>query len=88
MARICDVGRMWNARRRCGSLCDTVAASSTSNTLRAHGDRLFAAACSLGLEGIVSKKLDAPYRSGPSKIWIKIKNQKESAATRVVDGTF
>jgi ATP-dependent DNA ligase len=32
--------------------------------------------------------LDAPYRSGPSKIWIKIKNQKESAATRVVDGTF
>jgi hypothetical protein len=36
----------------------------------------------------VSKKLDAPYRSGPSKIWIKIKNQKESAATRVVDGTF
>jgi bifunctional non-homologous end joining protein LigD len=53
-----------------------------------HGDRLFAAACSLGLEGIVSKKLDAPYRSGPSKIWIKIKNQKESAATRVVDGTF
>ena len=53
-----------------------------------HGDKLFAAACSLGLEGIVSKKLDAPYRSGPSKIWIKIKNQKESAATRVVDGTF
>jgi ATP-dependent DNA ligase len=53
-----------------------------------HGDRLFAAACSLGLEGIVSKKLDAPYRSGPSKPWIRIKNQKESAATRVVDGTF
>ena len=33
-----------------------------------HGDRLFAAACKLGLEGIVSKKLDAPYRSGPSKL--------------------
>ena len=28
---------------------------------------MFAAACKLGLEGIVSKKLDAPYRSGPSK---------------------
>ena len=27
-----------------------------------HGDRLFAAACKLGLEGIVSKKLDTPYR--------------------------
>jgi bifunctional non-homologous end joining protein LigD len=28
-----------------------------------HGDKLFAAACRLGLEGIVAKKLDAPYRS-------------------------
>src|SRR6478736_9608908 len=39
-----------------------------------HGDKLFAAVCQLGLEGIVSKKIDAPYRSGPSKAWIKIKN--------------
>src|SRR5262249_56134223 len=30
-------------------------------------DKLFAAVCQLGLEGIVSKKLNAPYRSGPSK---------------------
>ena len=53
-----------------------------------HGDKLFAAACKLGLEGIVSKKLDAPYRSGPSKTWIKIKNPTAPAATRAVDGTF
>ena len=30
-----------------------------------HGDRLFEAVCKLGQEGIVSKKLDAPYRSRP-----------------------
>jgi ATP-dependent DNA ligase len=53
-----------------------------------HGDKLFAAACSLGLEGIVSKKLDAPYRSGPSKTWIKVKNPQAPAATRAIDGTF
>ena len=53
-----------------------------------HGDKLFAAACSLGIEGIVSKKLDAPYRSGPSKTWIKVKNPKAPAATRAIDGTF
>ena len=53
-----------------------------------HGDKLFAAACSLGLEGIVSKKLDAPYRSGPSKTWIKVKNPKAPAATRAIDGIF
>jgi ATP-dependent DNA ligase len=28
---------------------------------------MFAAACKLGLEGIVFKKLDAPYRSGDGK---------------------
>jgi bifunctional non-homologous end joining protein LigD len=53
-----------------------------------HGDKLFAAACKLGLEGIVSKKLDAPYKSGPSKAWLKIKNPKAPAATRVIEGTF
>ena len=53
-----------------------------------HGDKLFAAACNLGLEGMVSKKLDAPYRSGPSKTWIKVKNLKAPAATRAQEGTF
>jgi bifunctional non-homologous end joining protein LigD len=53
-----------------------------------HGDKLFAAACQFGLEGIVSKKLAAPYRSGPSKVWIKVKNPKAPAATRALDGTF
>ena len=53
-----------------------------------HGDKLFEAVCKLGLEGIVSKKLNAPYRSGPSKSWIKVKNPKAPAATRVLEGTF
>jgi hypothetical protein len=43
---------------------------------------MFKAICKLGLEGIVSKKLDAPYKSGPSKAWLKIKNPKAPAATR------
>jgi bifunctional non-homologous end joining protein LigD len=53
-----------------------------------HGDKLFAAACNLGLEGIVSKKLNAPYRSGPWRAWIKVKNPNAPAATRAIDGTF
>jgi ATP-dependent DNA ligase len=32
------------------------------------GREMFQAVCKLGLEGIVSKKLDAPYRSGPRKL--------------------
>jgi len=53
-----------------------------------HGDKMFEAVCDLGLEGIVSKKLNAPYRSGPSKSWIKVKNPKAPAATRILEGTF
>jgi ATP-dependent DNA ligase len=53
-----------------------------------HGDRMFETVCKLGLEGIVSKKLDAPYKSGPSKAWLKIKNPKAPAATRVIEGGF
>ena len=52
------------------------------------GDKMFTAVCDLGLEGIVSKKLNAPYRSGPSKSWIKVKNTKAPAATRVLEGPF
>jgi bifunctional non-homologous end joining protein LigD len=32
----------------------------------------------MGLEGIVSKRALSPYRSGPSKFWLKIKNTVES----------
>ena len=28
----------------------------------------------MGLEEIVSKRMDAPYRSGPSRAWLKVKN--------------
>ena len=52
------------------------------------GEEMFAAACRLGLEGIVSKRLEAPYRSGPARSWLKIRNPKAPAATRVDDGTF
>jgi bifunctional non-homologous end joining protein LigD len=53
-----------------------------------HGDKMFAAVCDLGLEGIVSKRIDAPYRSGPSKSWIKTKNPNAPAAIRVIEGGF
>jgi len=56
--------------------------------VEAHGAEMFDAVCKLGLEGIVSKKFTAPYRSGPSKSWIKVKNPQAAAATRAQDGTF
>ena len=37
------------------------------------GANLFAQACKLGLEGIISKNKGAPYRSGRVESWLKIK---------------
>jgi ATP-dependent DNA ligase len=49
---------------------------------------MFEAVCTLGLEGIVSKRSGSFYRSVPTKMWIKVKNPKAAAATRVLDGSF
>jgi bifunctional non-homologous end joining protein LigD len=45
------------------------------------GATVFAAACKMGLEGIVSKRRDMPYRSGRSKGWIKVKNPASAACS-------
>jgi bifunctional non-homologous end joining protein LigD len=37
------------------------------------GEELFEAMCEAGQEGIISKKAEAPYRSGRTKTWLKIK---------------
>jgi bifunctional non-homologous end joining protein LigD len=41
--------------------------------LESPGDDVLASACKMGLEGIVSKRLDAPYSSGRSDHWRKVK---------------
>ena len=37
------------------------------------GGDLYARACNMELEGVVSKRADAPYRSGRTEDWIKVK---------------
>src|SRR5215472_329604 len=46
------------------------------------GPTVFAHACKLGLEGIVSKRLGSRYRSGRSKDWLKMKNTAAPAVKR------
>ena len=43
---------------------------------------LFLAACQMGLEGLVSKRLYRPTRGRRSKHWIKVKNRKHPAMQR------
>jgi bifunctional non-homologous end joining protein LigD len=46
------------------------------------GETIFRHACKLGLEGIVSKRKDSPYRSGRSLDWLKMKNPQAPARKR------
>jgi hypothetical protein len=46
------------------------------------GPDLFRHACLMGLEGIVSKHKNRPYRSGRSKDWLKVKNRTSPAMNR------
>ena len=47
-----------------------------------NGPLVFAHACKLGLEGIVSKRRNSPYRSGRSPDWIKSKNPNAPTVKR------
>ncbi|MCA6108083.1 ATP-dependent DNA ligase [Bradyrhizobium cenepequi] len=49
------------------------------------GPDLFRHACLMGLEGIVSKHQDRPYRAGLSPHWVKVTNPKHPAIHRVKD---
>ena len=49
------------------------------------GPDLFRHACLMGLEGLVSKHKDRPYRAGRSPHWVKVKNRAHPAMERVMD---
>jgi bifunctional non-homologous end joining protein LigD len=46
------------------------------------GPIVFAHACRLGAEGIVSKKVDSAYQSGPCRVWVKVRNPASIAVQR------
>ena len=47
------------------------------------GPDLFRQACKFGLEGLVSKRRDGPYRADRSPDWIKVKNRSHPSLDRV-----
>ena len=74
-ARICGRYRLKSAGDGCGyALRGCSKALRFSEHLEGDGEAIFRHACALGLEGIVSKRRDARYRSGRSLTWLKIKN--------------
>jgi ATP-dependent DNA ligase len=65
--------------------------------LDGNGATVFRHACAFGLEGIVSKRKDAVYRSGRSRTWLKAKHAgyerrsfsgASKGSRRVLDGLW
>ncbi len=69
-----------------GELLRPIQRSHTSITLNEHyegdGRIIYMHACKLGCEGIVSKRLGSPYRSGRVHDWLKTKNPEAPAVKR------
>ena len=49
------------------------------------GPDLFRHACLMGLEGLVSKHRESPYRGGRFDRWVKVKNRLHAAFSRIMD---
>ena len=77
---------------RKAKLSRLLAGSSAGIVFNEHTDEdgptVFRHACRFGLEGIVSKRLSVPYRSGPSRDWIKVKNPDSPAMRRARAGLW
>jgi bifunctional non-homologous end joining protein LigD len=75
---------------RKATLASLLSKASSGILLNEHfehdGPTVFAHACKLGLEGIVSKRKDSPYRSGRTPDWLKSKNPASAAAKRDAEG--
>ena len=71
---------------RKATLASIVAKASPGIRFNEHmegdGPTVFAHACKLGLEGIVSKRKGSMYRSGRSPDWLKMKNMAAPAVKR------
>jgi bifunctional non-homologous end joining protein LigD len=61
-------------RSRLRDLIAGIPGLTFSEAFDGDGEALFRQACRAGLEGIVSKRLDAPYRCGRASSWVKVKN--------------
>jgi bifunctional non-homologous end joining protein LigD len=63
-------------------LRDTEAGILLNEHIAENGPTVFAHACQLGAEGIVSKRIDSTYQSGPCRAGFKVRNPASIAVQR------
>jgi bifunctional non-homologous end joining protein LigD len=80
--------RPWDQRRN--ALAQLLDRSGRGIRLSEHlegteGAAVFRHACAMGLEGIVAKRRNRPYRSDRCADWVKVRNPEAPAATRIME---
>lgn len=63
-----------NRRAELARIVSGAGAILFSEAIEAEGALVFAKACEMGCEGIVSKRVGSRYSSGPTRTWLKAKN--------------
>src|SRR5262249_16929317 len=83
MATTCGVIR-WRCARPRFEVCwpKLALACASTSTWKGDGPTVFAHACKMGLEGIVSKRLGSRYPPGRSTDWLKFKKPAAPAVKR------
>ncbi len=67
--------RLLNRKRLLAGLSPWRGALRISDHFEGQVDAMRRQACGMGLEGIICKQADAPYRSGRGRTWVKVKCQ-------------
>jgi bifunctional non-homologous end joining protein LigD len=88
MAAIGATNRLKSARKCWPRYARAGAGLRFNAHLSEDGAIVFRHASKLGAEGIVSKRRDVFYRSGRTKGWLKVKNPKSPAVTRIEEETW
>ena len=71
-----DLGKLSNIERKErleALLMDAAPPIHVADHVIGAGEKLYTAMCKAGQEGIISKKIDSPYRHARSKGWLKVK---------------
>jgi hypothetical protein len=79
---ILSCGRIVPLRRRAKKVAAGLIPPGRRHALQRVDGMAISRACKLGFEGIVSKRLSALYRFGPSRDWLKVKTRIDERAQR------
>ena len=86
--RTCGRGRSWSASSGCTTCCHFGGPLCFTEHRAGDGEAYYAEACRQGWEGLIAKRADAPYRSGPdprlAEVQVREQRRNSSLAASLI----